>query len=154
MNETTQIETPNTTKVSQYYAKWLWLCSILFAFRLAAQLAAFSFRPSFLPSFESWHGGVLPYSILLTTQVCILCWLVWTAHQFSLNRPLPHRRLGLVVTLFASSYFALMLLRLILGLTILSDHRWFTSFLPAFFHLVLASYLLLYGHFHFCHGRK
>jgi hypothetical protein len=46
-------------------------------------------------------------------------------------------------------YFATMLVRLVLGLTVLSTSRWFSSVLPTMFHLVLASYLLLYGHFHF-----
>ena len=39
-----------------------------------------------------------------------------------------------------------MFLRLLLGATVLSDVRWFASPLPAFFHLVLATYLLIYTH--------
>jgi hypothetical protein len=42
-----------------------------------------------------------------------------------------------------------MLARLILGLTIYHESRWFTSYLPTVFHLVLASWLLAYGHFHY-----
>lgn len=157
MDETSQIE-PLNTKVSQHYAsqpyaKWLWLCSGLFAFRVVAQLAALLFKPNFLPVFESWHGGVLPYSLLLATQVLIFIWLARTARQFSQNNVHPRRRLGVAIIIFASLYFLVMLLRLLLGLTILSEHRWFTSYLPVFFHLVLASYLFLYGHFHFQHSK-
>jgi hypothetical protein len=152
MDKAKQIEIINT-KVSQHYAKWLWLCAGLFAFRVVAQLAALLFKPNFLPTFESWHGGVLPYSLLLATQVLIFIWLARTAWQFSRNSMYPRRRVGMVTIIFAGLYFLVMLLRLLLGLTILSEHRWFASYLPAFFHLVLASYLFLYGHFHFRHGK-
>ncbi|MEQ1599184.1 MAG: hypothetical protein ABL880_07445 [Methylotenera sp.] len=152
MNEAAPVE-PFSTKTAQPYAKWLWLCAGLFAFRVVAQLAALLFKPNFLPTFESWHGGVLPYPLLLTTQILILIWLAWTASQFSKNNLQPRRRLGMAIVILASLYFLLMLLRLLLGLTILSEHRWFASYLPAFFHLVLASYLFLYGHFHFRHGK-
>jgi hypothetical protein len=151
MDEATKIESLNTN-VSQPYAKWLWLCAGLFAFRIIAQLAALLFKPTLLPAFESWHGGVLPYPLLLTSQTLIFIWLVWTAWQFSKSSVYPLRRLGMII-IFASLYFLVMLLRLLLGLTILSEHRWFASYLPAFFHLVLASYLFLYGHFHFRHGK-
>ncbi len=139
---------------SKHYAKWLWLCVGLFALRVIAQAVALVFPSDFLPTFESWHGGVLPYAVLLSTQLLILCWMVKTAKQFSLNTVQPRQRFGMLVTIFASLYFGIMLLRLILGLTILSEHRWFASYLPAFFHLVLAGYLFLYGHFHFRYGLK
>jgi hypothetical protein len=58
----------------------------------------------------------------------------------------------MAVLIMASIYFIAMLSRLVLGLTMLGEYRWFTSYLPAFFHLVLASFLLLYGHFHFRYG--
>ena len=47
-----------------------------------------------------------------------------------------------------------MLIRLLLGLTIMRDSRWFTSYLPTAFHLVLASWLLVYGHFHLRYGSR
>ena len=157
MVETTSIEPLNSKAVQPYaskpYTKWLWLCTSLFAFRVIAQLAALLFKPKFLPSFESWHGGVLPYPLLLSTQILIFIWLAWTAWRFSQNNIYPRRRLGMVIIVFASLYFLVMLLRFLLGSTILSDYRWFASYLPAFFHLVLASYLFLYAHFHFRHGK-
>ena len=41
-----------------------------------------------------------------------------------------------------------MLARLLLGFTLLTHVRWFASPLPAFFHLVLAAYVLLFGYVH------
>jgi hypothetical protein len=157
MDESSQIEPLNTKDAQRYasqpYTKWLWLCASLFAFRVVAQLVALLFKPNFLPTFESWHGGVLPYPLLLSTQILIFIWLARTAWLFSRSNVYPHRRLGVGIIILASLYFLVMLLRLLLGLTILSEHRWFASFLPAFFHLVLANYLFLYGHFHFRHGK-
>lgn len=147
-----QTTTSKLPVISQIHAKWLWLCSGLFAIRVIAQAMSLTFPSELLPAFESWHGGVLPYPALITTQLLILFWLIWSARQLSLNGIYPRRRLGIIITIFAILYFTIMLLRLILGLTILSEHRWFASYLPAFFHLVLASYVFLYGHFHFRHG--
>lgn len=53
---------------------------------------------------------------------------------------------------FGAIYCTTMLVRLVLGLTIFRSNRWFSSILPTTFHLVLASYLLLDGHFHFRYG--
>jgi hypothetical protein len=35
---------------------------------------------------------------------------------------------------------------------VLSERRWFASPLPTFFHLVLATYVALYGWYHLRHG--
>ena len=150
-NQTTISE---SLAISQNYAKWLWLCAGLFAIRVIAQAISLVFSSEFLPNIESWHSGVLPYPPLLTTQLLILFWLVRTARKISLNSLRPRQRIGIIAIIFASLYFIIILLRLILGLTILSEHRWFASYLPAFFHLALAGYLFLYGHFHFRYGLK
>ena len=45
-----------------------------------------------------------------------------------------------------------MVVRLMLGLTVLSSHYWFANHLPTFFHLVLASFMLVAGAFHLRHS--
>ena len=129
------------------YAWALWVLTGLFAFRVVAQPAALVFD-GFLPSFNSWDGGVLPYPVLLVTQLVILTWLAHTAWRFSTDKVIPHRPIGRLALAFGGVYFAAIFLRLVLGATALSDIRWFASPLPAFFHLVLATYLLLYGYCH------
>lgn len=148
------LHAPSLSSLSRSYAPWMWFLLSLFIFRILAQLAALLFNLNFLPPFESWHGGILPYPLLLATQFLILYWLVKTASQFSRGAVSARRDLGVNVLVIASIYFVVMLARLVLGMTILSEHRWFASPLPAFFHLVLASFLLLYGHFHFRHDHK
>jgi hypothetical protein len=56
----------------------LWLLTGMFAFRVAAQPAALTFD-GLLPSFDSWDGGVLPYPVVLASQLVILGWLARTA---------------------------------------------------------------------------
>lgn len=72
--------TPNP---SRGYAKWLWLLAGLFGLRVIAQFTALVMAVWFLPSFESWHSGVMPYYALVAVQVLILVWLVWTAGRFT-----------------------------------------------------------------------
>ena len=143
-----------TSKSSRRYAPWLWLLLGLFAVRVVAQPVALMADAWLLPPFESWHSGALPYPLLLTTQLFILAWLAHTAWQFTRGEISPHRRFGVLMLILGSAYFMTMLMRLVLGATILAGQRWFASPLPTFFHLVLASFLLLYGHFHFRYGSK
>jgi hypothetical protein len=129
-------------------APWLWLLTGLFALRVAAQPAALVASAAWLPPFDSWHGGVLPYPVLLLSQVAILGWLGWTARQFGAGAIAPSRPMGYAAVAFGTVYFGVMLIRLLLGVTVLADVRWFASPLPAFFHLVLATYVLLFGLVH------
>ena len=129
-------------------ATWLWVLTGLFALRVAAQPAALVVNLAWLPSFESWHGGVLPYPGLLLSQVLILAWMAWTARRFGAGRVEPSRRVGWTSLAVGALYFMVMLVRLVLGLTVLSHVRWFASPVPAFFHLVLATYVLLFGWVH------
>ena len=129
------------------YAGPLWLLTGLFAFRVVAQPAALAFD-RVLPSFDSWDGGVVPYPVLLVAQFGIVAWLARTAWRFSTGKVIRRPRVGRAALAFGAVYFAVMFLRLLLGATALSQVRWFASPLPAFFHLVLAAYLLLYGHCH------
>ena len=131
------------------YAPWLWLLLALFVIRVLAQPLSLIIDTPLLPRFESWHSGVLPYPVLVTAQVLIIAWFARTAWRFGKGDVLPSRRRGVVFLAFGSVYFLFMLARLVLGLTIMRDSRWFTSYLPTAFHLVLASWLLIYGQFHF-----
>ena len=139
---------------SREYARWLWLLLALFIVRVIAQPLALLTSAPFLPPFEAWHSGLLPYPALVAAQLLIIAWLARTAWRFSNAAVTPSYRVGVSMLTLGAVYFAVMLLRLVLGLTILSSNRWFSSILPTVFHLVLASYLLVYGHFHFRHASR
>lgn len=132
------------------YAIAGWLLVALFAARVIAQ--PLSLVVSSLPTFESWHSAALPYSLLLVSQLVILAALCWTTYRVSVGAVTPGRTFGAVVLFLGAVYFLVMIARLVLGLTILGGVRWFASPLPTVFHLVLASWLLLYGHLHWTRG--
>lgn len=134
------------------HGRWLWLFAALFALRVAAQPLALVVEAPWLPRFESWHGGALPYSALLASQIVILAWLVLTARRVSAGMSAPSRKFGKLLLGAAGLYGGAMVLRLVLGATLLRDDRWFASPLPALFHLVLAGYLFVLGRVHYRHG--
>jgi len=126
----------------------------LFALRVAAQPLALVVHASLLPPFESWHSGALPYWLLLVSQLVILAGLGWIAWSFTVGTPHPRRSIGVAALAFGGCYFTGMLARLVLGVTLFRDVRWFASPVPTVFHLVLAAWVLVYGHFHYVHGAR
>ena len=139
---------------SRDYARLLWLLLALFVIRVIAQPLVLLTSAPFLPPFEAWHSGALPYPALVTAQLLIIALLARTAWRMSRRSVSPSYRVGVTMLTLGGVYLGVMLLRLVLGLTILSSSRWFSSVLPTVFHLVLASYLLVYGHFHSRHASR
>ena len=138
--------------ISKRYAVGLWAVLALFVFRVVAQPLSLVVRSDILPQFESWHSGALPYGLLVASQVVVLAVLGWTAWGFTVGTVTPRRSIGVAALTFGGLYFVGMLARLVLGFTVLRNQRWFASPLPTVFHLVLAAYVLLFGHFHYVHG--
>jgi len=133
---------------TQKYAGWLFALSGLFLFRIISQLMVAITDITFLPSFESWHSGTMPYSLLLTFQVIILVVMLRTAFMVLNGKTQPNGKLGKILLAFGAVYFVSMLLRLALGLTLYTESRWFTNTIATFFHIILASYVLVVSHFH------
>lgn len=125
----------------------------VFAFRVFAQLLQATFPVGWLPAVSQWQGSSLPYPVLLAIQLLIILVLVvviWKIRHGSIH---PDIRLGRWLFAVGSVYFIVMLLRLLLGLTLLASVPWFAKTIPAFFHLVLACILLLVGHYHYQHAQ-
>ena len=122
--------------------------TVLFGFRVVAQLVQTWHPVEFLPSFNAWHSGALPYGWLVGVQGVIMVVslrIVWCLKKGTIT---PSRTKGKILFLLGSVYFITMGVRLTVGLTVASDHYWFGATLPAVFHLVLASFVMLYGRFH------
>jgi hypothetical protein len=132
----------------------LWCLLGLFMIRVVAQPLSLIVAHSALPPFSAWQSGALPYPALLTAQVLIVVVCSGVAWTLSSARVMPRRRVGMVLLWVGAVYFATMLLRLVLGATMFRGHWWFARPLPTTFHLVLASFLLVYGHFHARYGSK
>ncbi|NOT24758.1 MAG: hypothetical protein HOP16_01535 [Acidobacteria bacterium] len=139
--------------IAQRFAPLLWLLAGLFAARVLAQPAALVIESPLLPRFESWHSGILPYPVLLLSQVALLVWLARTAFVFRTGNVVGSFWVARVAIAFGAVYFVVMLARLLLGLTLLAHVRWFASPIPTAFHLVLATYLLVFGYVHASHAR-
>jgi hypothetical protein len=82
----------------------------------------------------------------------ILVALGRTAWRFTVGDVAPRHAKGTLALALGTVYLLTMIVRLVLGATVLSHVRWFASPLPTVFHLVLAAYLLVYGRFHYLHG--
>lgn len=136
------------------YVPWLMLCYGLFLFRVAAQLVQKFYDLPFLPPFAAWYSGALAYPWLLASQIVIIAVMGWAIIGFSKSRTIPRRGRGYWLLGLGSIYFMVMAFRLVAGFTFATDHPWLGAHIPAFFHLVLASFVLLAGHFHYRYSTR
>ncbi len=140
-----------STKLYGYGLLALWL---VFCFRVGAQLLQRFSPVSFLPDFEAWHSGALPYGLLVTLQILIIAFCFRIIFTFLKGTVHPETRSGKLYLIFGLTYFSIMLFRLGAGLTFAPDHPWLGARIPTIFHLVLASFLLVVGQFHFKFGKE
>jgi hypothetical protein len=122
---------------------------LLFCCRVFAQLLQAWSPVEALPPFEAWASGAIPYWLLVTSQVMIIVAcvrVIWRLHRGVI---VPSMKTGKILLVLGGIYAGLMSGRLIIGLTVATDHFWFSARLPTFFHLVLAGFVLVYGWFHF-----
>jgi hypothetical protein len=120
----------------------------LFCFRVLAQLLQRYLALPFLPPFDAWQSGALPYPALFASQILIIIFYAWILQRIISNRIQPSRRQGWIFFIIGLVYFLAMVMRLLIGLTGLSTHHWFHSYLPTLFHFVLSGFLIGVGHFH------
>lgn len=132
---------------------WLMLLLFLFCLRVGAQLLQYFFPVSFLPAFEDWHSGALPYWILVIFQIIIIVFCFRLTYQFITGTVRSNQKTGKICLLFGIVYFSIMLFRMIAGLTFAPDHVWLGARIPTLFHLVLASFVLIVGHYHYKFGK-
>jgi sterol desaturase/sphingolipid hydroxylase (fatty acid hydroxylase superfamily) len=116
--------------------------AVLFLVRVMAQLVQWAAPTALLPPFEAWQGSGLPYPVLLASQIMILAAMIWAIRRRHAGQRIFSPRLATPTLWFAIAYLVSMLARLAAGFTLLSDVAWFSHSLPAYFHLVLAAFLL------------
>jgi len=134
---------------SRQYAFVLLMVTGLFCFRVVAQLVQAWHPLNFLPPYTAWHSGALPYGVLVGVQGVILVACLRIVWAIFTGAVVPSSQKGKALFVLGLIYFLGMCIRLIVGLTIAPDHYWFGATLPTVFHLVLASFVILYGLFHF-----
>ncbi len=141
-------------EVQRQYFYWLLWPYILFIFRVCAQLIQKYYAFGFLPPFESWYSGALSYQWLLISQIVIIALLTLVMRNFYRGQVREKYGMGIFLMVSGASYFSLMVFRLIAGLTFAGHHPWLGAKIPAIFHIVLASFVLIAGHFHYKFGRR
>ena len=112
----------------------LWLLTFLFSLRVAGQAVQRWAPQSWLPPFDAFQGSNLPYGFLLLAQLAILAAMIFC----NIRRP----RGGPVLLWFGAIYMTGSVLRIVVGLALPSAPAWFSTWIPAVFHLVLAGYVL------------
>ena len=127
---------------------WLGALTLLFALCVTAQALQRVFELEVLPTFEAWHGGLLPYWLLLTAQIALLGVMVRTVVLVAADRVAATRGKAVVLLTIGSLYLATMSFRFLAGQTILEENTWFAAWLPALFHIDLALFVVLLGHYH------
>ena len=131
------------------YAKGLLVLLVFFIFRVLGQLIQAVHPISLLPSFDAWQGSRLPYWMLLSSQIIIIFLFSTILLRILKGTTRPSLALGRVLLVIGTLYFGVMIVRLFVGTFFLPDHDWFGARIPAFFHLVLSSFVLLLGRFHY-----
>jgi hypothetical protein len=96
---------------------------------------------TWLPPMERWQSGLLPYELLLASQIAIVVLMAWIAVDFTRGRGFfvhPRRFFAVPWLWFGWIYLGAMLARFaIQGLTI-----------PVVFHWVLAAFVVAVGLWH------
>jgi hypothetical protein len=134
------------------YAALLALLAALFLLRVVGQALVAFFQEPGLPPMAEWYSGLLPYPLLLPTQVLLLALLSWICADFARGdgywlRPRP--RLGRWLARVSYVYAGAMLVRYLVTMALHPERRWLgTVTIPIVFHWVLAAYLFTLAHFH------
>lgn len=126
----------------------LFILTLLFLGRVMAQLVECFIDINFIPDFEEWHSATLPYWLLFSFQVVILYFMFLATLKAYRGSIRPSKKLGGAFRNLGYVYFFSMIIRHVLGLSLLSHTVWFTSFLSIYFHYVLSLFLIFYGYIH------
>ena len=128
----------------------LWICLLLFVARVLGQAYVGLYRPRFLPPWEEWYSGLLPYPWLLASQIVIIMIMTMIACDHTRGEGwtiVRSARVALVIRGFAIVYAGGMALRYVITMTRHPERRWFKGTIPIWFHFVLAAFLFLVATF-------
>jgi hypothetical protein len=150
-----------TERLSRKTYRWrlaLALCALLslFVLRVIGQLLVTLGWGGFLPPVTAWQSGLLPYPLLLASQLVII--IVFAKVCADLARGAgffarARRSAGVRLLVFGALYFAAMIARYIITMSLYPERRWTGGLIPVVFHLVLATFILLVGRDYYVRSR-
>ena len=125
----------------------------LFVVRVLAQAVVGLGYGGFLPPWEEWFSGLVPYPQLLASQLIIVFAYGAVTRDFVRQRGFfitPRRWLGTVLLGVGSVYFSVMVISYAIRMSLYPPERWTGGAIPIVFHWVLAAFILVLGAYH--HG--
>ena len=132
----------------------LWALLALFVLRVTGQaLVAFLGVP-WLPPMREWYSGLLPYPYLLPSQILIILLLAAVCRDFTRGHGwfvTPRAGWGRWVPWLGVAYFAAMVVRYAVQMTLHPGSRWLHGSIPIVFHCVLATFVIIVGQHHRSH---
>ena len=129
----------------------LWLFTVLVFGRVVGQVVVARFAPRWLPPFDQWQSGLLPYPALLAGQAVVLTLMVWISIDCSRWAGFwvePRPRLGLAAIIWSYVYFAAMITRYVIRMARRPEQRWLGGTIPIIFHSIVAAFQWTFGTYH------
>ena len=121
------------------------LLTALFALRVLGQALQRWLPQDWLPPFGAFQGSRMRYPILLGAQILILGVMIRVAWQALRGTGLLVPARGRLLLRLGSIYFLVSLARIATGIGVESAPDWFSTWIPASFHLVLATFVMVSG---------
>ena len=131
-----------TFRRRHFLAAFMWLLTLLFLLRVAGQAVQFWLPQPVLPPFEDFQGSDLPYWALLPSQLIILSIMAAFSWRVQAGTTHPRRRVGVVLGWLGGLYMAVSVARIAVGLLLPGAAGWFTAWISAALHVVLAAFVL------------
>jgi hypothetical protein len=122
----------------------------LFAMRVGGQLLVAYVRVDFLPPFERWASGLVPYPLLVAIQFVLIAVMLAVVRDFARGAGIfvsLSPKTGQILIAFSVLYALAMIVRYIVTMTMHPELRWFSGTIPIWFHFVLAGFIYLLGRF-------
>lgn len=129
----------------------LWLCFALFILRVVGQALVVFCDVQWLPPMGEWQSGILPYPVLLASQIAIIALLAKICVDCSRGEGFfaeTRTWFAREVLWFGYVYFASMIVRYALRMQLHPEARWLGGTIPIVFHCILATFLIVFARAH------
>ena len=139
---------PSVDGALKWHGLLLLFLTVLFALRVCGQALQRWYPTQILPPFDAWQGSSLSYPVLLSMQLLILAAMFRVAWRTAHGTNRPNRRIGRWLAGLGTIYMIGSIFRIATGLAVGDAPAWFSAWISAVFHLVLAGFVLTAAHFH------
>ena len=139
-------------KPRMIYLPLMWVCVVLFMFRVLGQVYVALYAPHWLPPMREWYSGLLPYYLLLPAQLLIFALMTIVAYDYSREDGylfVTSNLKGKILIGLAIAYFSSMVSRYAITMPRHPERRWLSGTIPITLHCVLAAFLFMVGSYRF-----